>query len=102
MRDPRRATLSFASDPALVERSQQLLEVVTGDVTDPQSLRSALAGCSGVIFAATSSGWTQLKAPWRTAHTTNPKDVDCLVIRVGGFCCLWVLGTNYHGGGLGV
>ncbi len=81
VRDPNRANLRFTSDPELAQRAQQLLEVVQGDVTDPKSLHAALEQCSGIIFAATSSGWTQLKSPWRTARTTSPREVDCLV------CC---------------
>lgn len=43
------------------------LEVVKGDVTDAASLRSALVGCKGVIFAASGKGY------W------SAKEVDCQV-----------------------
>lgn len=45
-----------------------------GDVTDPASLREALAGCSGIIFAASGKGY------W------SADGVDC---KVGALCVLF-------------
>lgn len=41
--------------------SRKGVELVAGDVSDPQSLRAALAGASGVIFAASGSGFWSAK-----------------------------------------
>ncbi|KAL4459105.1 hypothetical protein ABPG75_013970 [Micractinium tetrahymenae] len=42
--------------------SRKGVELVAGDVADKQSLRSAVAGASGVIFAASGSGYWSAKA----------------------------------------
>lgn len=82
MRDPERAAACYRTQPTLsgaslagVPRADRL-ELVQGDVTNLESLRTALAGCAGVIYAATSSGWMQLSAFWRTLRTTTPEAVD--------------------------
>lgn len=89
VRDPDRARAVYRTQPMLTGLSlrdaqppvKERLEIVQGDALDRDSLQRALVGCAGVIYAATSSGWTQLSAFWRTMRTTRPEDVD---FQVGG------------------
>ena len=93
VRDPERCRATYASQPTLTTGSHGLrdlptpvgerLQIVAGDVTDPASLRAALQGCDGVVYAATSSGWAQLSAFWRTMRTTRPQAVDHQASRCG-------------------
>eukprot|EP00928_Gymnodinium_smaydae_P006243 TRINITY_DN12188_c0_g2_i1.p1 TRINITY_DN12188_c0_g2~~TRINITY_DN12188_c0_g2_i1.p1 ORF type:complete len:274 (-),score=51.13 TRINITY_DN12188_c0_g2_i1:94-840(-) len=43
-------------------------EVVCGDVTDESSLRTALAGCKGVVFAASASTYRGPGGPWQVDY----------------------------------
>ncbi|KAL4419569.1 hypothetical protein ABPG77_003595 [Micractinium sp. CCAP 211/92] len=52
-----RAVVRQPSKYAASLGSHKGVELVAGDVTDPQSLRAAVAGSSGVIFAASGSGY---------------------------------------------
>lgn len=62
VRDPSKYTDAFPAN-------NSKLKVVPGDVTDPESLKSALAGCDSLIFAASGTGY------W------SAKDVDFLGVQ---------------------
>lgn len=56
-----RAVVRDPSKYAASLGSRKGVQLVTGDVSDPQSLRAAVAGSGGVIFAASGSGFWSAK-----------------------------------------
>ncbi len=62
VRDPQKAETTFAGQSGATSTLKDVtvkerLELVKGDVTDPESLKAALAGCKGVVFAASGRGY---------------------------------------------
>ena len=62
VRDPQKAEACFACETGATTTLKDVtvkerLELVKGDVTDPESLKTALAGCKGVVFAASGRGY---------------------------------------------
>ncbi|GAB4813396.1 hypothetical protein N2152v2_000442 [Parachlorella kessleri] len=62
VRDPQKAEATFAGQSGATSTLKDVtvkerLELVKGDVTDPESLKAALAGCKGVVFAASGRGY---------------------------------------------
>ena len=78
VRSPATYKGAFAADPAL--------EIVTGDVTDPESLSAALDGVTGIIFAASSSTYFGAKSVEN--EVCPPSKCQLLKLRQSSKC-LW-------------